>query len=126
MLVTAVMYPALSVIFFSLLSEMRIYDYTPGYGINVEYLVGIFTEKVALLGLLALLLLAAFGIIQTVYVIKSQDKVRRATMQTYKSIGMPDLRIKRVLKYEYKTAAAHAVIYLIFILAVIIVALNGS
>lgn len=125
MLVIATMYPLLSVIFFSMLSKIRIYDYTPGYGINVERLVEVFTEDLVILGILAFVALSAFGIIQTVYIIKSQNRVRQTAMNSYRSLGMTESKVKKVLKYEYLTAAFHALIYLAFIIALIITALNG-
>ena len=43
----------------------------------------------------------------------------------YKSIGMTDDSIKKVLKYEHMTAVFHAVVYLIFILVLAFVGINN-
>ena len=59
------------------------------------------------------------------YIIQAHNRVRRETLATYKSIGMTDVSIKKVLKYEYMTAVFHAVVYLIFILVLAFVGINS-
>lgn len=125
MFISCVLYPVLAVFFFVLVSETSVTDYTPSYGIDATALVGIFAEKIAIFGALAFLALTAFGVLQTMYIIQAHNRVRRETLATYKSIGMTDSSIKKVLKYEYITAVFHAVIYLVFILVLAFVGINS-
>ena len=125
MFISCVLYPVLAVIFFVLVSETSVTDYTPSYGVDATALVGIFAEKIAIFGVLAFLALMVFGVLQTMYIIQAHNRVRRETLATYKSIGMTDSSIKKVLKYEYKTAVFHAVVYLIFILVLTFVGINS-
>ena len=125
MFISCVLYPILSVVFFVLVSETSVIDYTPNYGIDVTKLVGIFAKNIAIFGILAFLALTVFGVLQTVYIIQAHNRVRRETLATYKSIGMTDDSIKKVLKYEYMTAVFHAVVYLIFILVLAFVGINS-
>ena len=125
MFISCVLYPVLAVIFFVLVSETSVTDYTPSYGVDATALVGIFAEKIAIFGALAFLALTVFGVLQTMYIIQAHNRVRRETLATYKSIGMTDSSIKKVLKYEYRTAVFHAVIYLVFILVIAFVGINS-
>ena len=125
MLCACAIYPLLAIVFFILVSETSVSDYTPGYGINVGALVTVFAEKIALFGLLAFLALSVFGIFEAAYVIGVHNRIRRETMQAYKSIGMTENSIKKVLKYEYRTAIFHAIIGLVFLLALLVVSING-
>ena len=125
MFISCVLYPVLAIIFFVLVSETSVTDYTPSYGVDATALVGIFAEKIALFGALAFLALTVFGVLQTMYIIQAHNRVRRETLATYKSIGMTDSSIKKVLKYEYRTAVFHAVIYLVFILVLAFVGINS-
>ena len=125
MFISCVLYPVLAVIFFVLVSETSVTDYTPNYGVDVTKLVGIFAKNIAIFGVLAFLALTAFGVLQTMYIIQAHNRVRRETLATYKSIGMNDDSIKKVLKYEYMTAVFHAVDYLIFILVLAFVGINS-
>ena len=125
MFISCVLYPVLAVIFFVLVSETSVTDYTPSYGVDATALVGIFAEKIAIFGALAFLALTVFGVFQTIYIIQAHNRVRRETLATYKSIGMTDSSIKKVLKYEYRTAVFHAVIYLVFILVIAFVGINS-
>lgn len=125
MLCSCALYPLLALFFFILVSETSVSDYTPGYGINVGALATVFAEKIALFGLLAFLALSVFGIFEAAYVIGVHNRIRRETMQAYKSIGMTESSIKRVLKYEYRTAVFHAAIGLLFILALLVLFING-
>ena len=125
MFISCVLYPVLAVIFFVLVSETSVTDYTPSYGVDATALVGIFAKKIAIFGALAFLALTVFGVLQTMYIIQAHNRVRRETLATYKSIGMTDSSIKKVLKYEYRTAVFHAVIYLIFILVLAFVGVNS-
>ena len=59
------------------------------------------------------------------YIIQAHNRVRRETLAIYKSIGMTDDSIKKVLKYEHMTAVFHAVVYLIFILVLAFVGINN-
>ena len=113
------------IFFFVLVSETSVTDYTPNYGIDATTLVGIFAKNIAIFGALAFLALTVFGVLQTMYIIQAHNRVRRETLATYKSIGMTDDSIKKVLKYEYMTAVFHAVIYLIFILVLAFVGINS-
>ena len=121
MFICCVLYPVLAILFFSLISKANAVDYTPSYGINVTRLVEIFAWNIAIFGSVAFLILSAFGTLQTVYMIQAQNRVRKETLKIYKSIGMTEHSIKRVLIYEYRTVFFHAVIYLVFILSLIIV-----
>ena len=125
MFISCVLYPVLAVIFFVLVSETSVTDYTPSYGVDATALVGIFAEKIAIFGVLAFLGLTVFGVLQTMYIIQAHNRVRRETLATYKSIGMTNDSIKKVLKYEYMTAVFHAVVYLIFILVLAFVGINS-
>ncbi len=125
MFISCVLYPVLAVIFFVLVSETSVTDYTPNYGVDVTKLVGIFAKNIAIFGVLAFLALTVFGVLQTMYIIQAHNRVRRETLATYKSIGMTDDSIRKVLKYEYMTAVFHAVIYLIFILVLAFVGINS-
>ena len=125
MFISCVLYPVLAVIFFVLVSETSVTDYTPSYGVDATVLVGIFAEKIAIFGALAFLALTVFGVLQTMYIIQAHNRVRRETLATYKSIGMTDSSIKKVLKYEYRTTVFHAVIYLVFILVIAFVGINS-
>ena len=125
MFISCVLYPVLAVIFFVLVSETSVTDYTPSYGVDATALVGIFAEKIAIFGVLAFLALTVFGVLQTMYIIQAHNRVRRETLATYKSIGMTDSSIKKVLKYEYRTAVFHAIVYLIFILVLTFVGINS-
>lgn len=125
MFISCVIYPVLAIMFFVLVSETSVSDYTPNYGIDVTALVGVFAKNIAIFGVSAFLVLATFGVLQTVYIINAQNRVRRETLLTYKSIGMTDCSIKKVLRYEYKTAVFHAVIYLAFILTLMFVGINS-
>ena len=125
MFISCVLYPVLAVIFFVLVSETSVTDYTPNYGIDATALVGIFAKNIAIFGLLAFLALTVFGVFQTVYIIQAHNCVRKETLAIYKSIGMTDGSIKKVLKYEYKTVASHAAVYLIFILVLVFVGINS-
>ncbi len=124
MFISCVLYPVLAVIFFVLVSETSVIDYTPNYGIDATKLVGIFAKNIAIFGVLAFLVLTVFGVLQTAYIIQAHNRVRRETLATYKSIGMTDDSIRKVLKYEYRTAVFHSVIYLIFILVLAFVGIN--
>ena len=125
MFISCVLYPVLAVIFFVLVSETSVTDYTPSYGVDATALVGIFAEKIAIFGVLAFLGLTVFGVLQTMYIIQAHNRVRRETLATYKSIGMTNDSIKKVLKYEYMTAVFHAVVHLIFILVLAFVGINS-
>ena len=125
MLCACAIYPLLAIVFFILVSETSISDYTPGYGIDVAAIAEIFAERIALFGVLAFVALSAFGILGAVYVIKVHNRIRRETMVTYKSVGMTENSIKKVLKYEYRTAIFHAIIGLVFLLAFLVVGING-
>ena len=125
MFISCVLYPVLTVIFFVLVSETSVTDYTPNYGVDATKLVGIFAKNIAIFGALAFLTLTVFGVLQTMYIIQAHNRVRRETLATYKSIGMTDDSIKKVLKYEYTTAVFHAVVYLIFILVLAFVGINS-
>ena len=125
MFISCVLYPVLAVIFFVLVSETSVTDYTPNYGVDATKLVGIFAKNIAIFGVLAFLALTVFGVLQTMYIIQAHNRVRRETLATYKSIGMTNDSIKKVLKYEYVTAVFHAVIYLIFILVLAFVGINS-
>ena len=125
MFISCVLYPVLAIVFFVLVSETSVTDYTPSYGVDATALVGIFAEKIAIFGVLAFLALTVFGVLQTMYIIQAHNRVRRETLATYKSIGMTDGSIKKVLKYEYRPAVFHAVIYLVFILVIALVGINS-
>ena len=125
MFISCVLYPVLAVIFFVLVSKTSVTDYTPNYGVDATKLVGIFAKNIAIFGVLAFLALTVFGVLQTVYIIQAHNRVRRETLATYKSIGMTNDSIKKVLKYEYMTAVFHAVVYLIFILVLAFVGINS-
>ena len=125
MFISCVLYPVLAVVFFVLVSETSVIDYTPNYGIDATKLVEIFAKNIAIFGVLAFLVLTVFGVLQTVYIIHAHNRVRKETLTTYKSIGMTDDSIKKVLKYEYMTAVFHAVVYLIFILVLTSVGINS-
>ena len=125
MFISCVLYPVLAVIFFVLVSETSVTDYTPNYGVDATKLVGIFAKNIAIFGVLAFLALTVFGVLQTVYILQAHNRVRRETLATYKSIGMTNDSIKKVLKYEYMTAVFHAVVYLIFILVLAFVGINS-
>ena len=125
MFISCVLYPVLAVIFFVLVSETSVTDYTPNYGVDVTKLVGIFAKNIAIFGVLAFLALTVFGVLQTMYIIQAHNRVRRETLAIYKSIGMTDDSIKKALKYEHMTAVFHAVVYLIFILVLAFVGINN-
>ena len=125
MFISCVLYPVLAVIFFVLVSETSVTDYTPNYGVDATKLVGIFAKNIAIFGVLAFLALTVFGVFQTFYIIQAHNRVRRETLATYKSVGMTDDSIKKVLKYEYMTAVFHAVIYLVFILVLAFAGINS-
>ena len=125
MFISCVLYPVLAVIFFALVSGTSVTDHAPNNGIDVAKLVGIFAKNIAIFGVLSFLALSVFGVLQTVYIIQAHNRVRRETLVTYKSIGMTDDSIKKVLKYEYMTAVFHAVVYLIFILVLAFVGINS-
>ena len=125
MFISCVLYPVLAVVFFVLVSETSVIDYTPNYGIDATKLVEIFAKNIAIFGVLAFLVLTVFGVLQTVYIIHAHNRVRKETLTTYKSIGMTDGSIKKVLKYEYMTAVFHAVVCLIFILVLAFVGINN-
>ena len=125
MFISCVLYPVLAVVFFVLVSETSVTDYTPNYGIDATTLVGIFAKNIAIFGALAFLALTVFGVLQTMYIIQAHNRVRRETLATYKSIGMTNDSIKKVLKYEYMTAVFHTVVYLIFILVLAFVGINS-
>ena len=125
MFISCVLYPVLAVIFFVLVSETSVTDYTPNYGVDATKLVGIFAKNIAIFGVLAFLALTVFGVLQTMYIIQAHNRIRRETLATYKSIGMTNYSIKKVLKYEYTTAVFHAVIYLIFMLVLAFVGINS-
>lgn len=121
MLCACATYPLLAVLFFLLVSGTSVSDYTPGYGIDVASLAMIFAEGIARVGLLAFLLLFTFGVISAVYVIKVHGRIRRETMQVYKSVGMTERGIRRVLHYEYGTCVLHAFLGLVFLLVLLVV-----
>ena len=125
MFASCVLYPILAVVFFMLVSETSVTDYTPYGGIDVTKLVGIFAKNIAIFGALAFLALTVFGVLQTVYIIQAHNRARRETLATYKSIGMTSNSIRKVLKYEYRTAAFHTVVLLMFILAFVFVGINS-
>lgn len=124
MFISCVMYPVLAIMFFVIVSRTAVTDYTPNYGVDVMKLVELFANNIAIFGASAFLVLTAFAVLQTVYIIAAQNRVRRETLMTYKSIGMSESSIKKVLSYEYKTTVFHAVIYLIFILTLLFVGIN--
>lgn len=125
MFISCVLYPVLAIMFFVIVSRPAVIDYTPNYGVDVMKLVELFAKNIAIFGASAFLALTAFAVLQTVYIIAAQNRVRRETLTTYKSIGMTDSSIKKVLAYEYKTAVFHAVIYLVFILTLLFVGINA-
>ncbi len=125
MFISCVLYPFLAVIFFMLVSDTSVTDYTPNYGVDATKLVEIFAKNIATFGVLAFLALTVFGVLQAIYIIQAHNRVRREALTTYKSIGMTDDSIKKVLKYEYMTAVFHAVVYLIFILVLTFVCMNS-
>ena len=125
MFISCALYPVLAVLFFMLVSDTRVTDYTPNYGIDATKLVGIFANNIALFGSLAFLALTVIGVLQTAYIIQVHNRLRQDGLVIYKSIGMTDGSIKRVLIYEYTTAAFHAVLCLIFILALVFIGFDG-
>lgn len=121
MLFTCAAYPLLAVLFFLLVSKTGVSEYTPGQGIDVAALVTLFAERIALFGILAFLALSVLGIGSAAYVIRVHSRIRREAMQAYRSVGMTDLGIRRVLRYEYRTAVFHAAVGLIFVLVLLAV-----
>jgi len=125
MFIASVLYPFLAILFFALVSDTRVIDHTPGYGIDVAELVEVFAGNIALFGILSLLALTLFGVLQAVYIIKAHSIARAKALTAYKSIGMTDPSIKRMLRYEYGSALSRAVIYLIFIILLSIIGINS-
>lgn len=118
MFISCVLYPVLAILFFSMISDVRVVDYTPTSGINAMRLFEIFIWNIAGFAALAFIVLSAFAILETVYMIQAHNRVRRETLKIYKSVGMTDGSIKKVLKYEYRTVFMKAAIYLVFILVI--------
>lgn len=125
MVICCVMYPVLGLCFFALLSQTSVTDYTPNSGINVVELIEIFSAKIAVFGFVAFILLGVFGTLQMLYTIRVHSRIRSDAFQSYKSIGMTDISIKKMQKYEYGTVVFNAVIYLLFILSAIVVFINS-
>ncbi len=121
MFICCVLYPVLAVIFFMLVSEADVTDHTPHYGVDATDLAGIFAKNIAIFGALAFLALTVLGVLQAMHIVQAHNRVRREALATYKGIGMPDESIKKVLKYEYRTAFFHALAYLVFILVLVFV-----
>ena len=121
MFISCVMYPVLAIFFFVLVAKPKVTDYTPNQGIDVVALISIFSKNIAIFGAVLFILLSVFGILQTVYIIKAQNRVRRESLTVYRSVGMTDTSIKQVLRYEYRAVALYTFVYLVFILAFMII-----
>jgi len=116
MFVCCVLYPILAIAFFLLVSEASVIDYTPNCGIDIAKLIEIFVKNIAIFGVSAFLALTVFAVFQTMYIMQAHSRIRKETLMIYKSIGMTENSIKKVLKYEHKTAFSHAAICLICLL----------
>lgn len=114
MFTVCALYPALAVLFFYMLSNVKLESYAADTGIDVGALMNAFAGYISLFVLIAFLFLFAFAIFDVIYMIKAQNRVRMDTLVTYKSIGMTDQSIKKVQKYEYRTVALNAFVCFIF------------
>ncbi|MBQ7363099.1 MAG: hypothetical protein IJW48_01470 [Clostridia bacterium] len=123
MMISCALYPVLAIFFIVLISSAEVSDYTPSYGIDIEALVDIFASSLAVFGAVAFLVLTVFGILQTIYMIQAQNRVRMQAFKVYKSLGMTDKSIRRVLYYEYRAvvlrAAACLVVFGMFLLVLL-------
>ena len=104
-------YPILAVFFFVLLAQKGVTDYTPLYGIDAVAIANIFTLNIAAFGAVAFLILAVLATIQTVYLVDMQKRVRGESLYIYKSIGMTDESIKKMLKIENSRARCIALLF---------------
>ena len=125
MFISCILYPVLGVVFLARVSDASVTDHTPSKGIDVTALVGIFAKNIAIFGALAFLALTALGVLQVAYAIRAHNRIRKETLGTYKSIGMTDESIRKVLKYEYMTTVFHAFVSLIFITVFIVIGVNS-
>ena len=120
-------YLALAFAFFTTLSRIRVaLDDNPYDNIDTTALSTHIVTVLTYLTPLSLIILFLLASGQIVMMIKAQNKVRSASMHSYRSVGMTEAGVKKVLKYEYGTVVFHALIYTIFASVTIVFLLGAS
>lgn len=115
------LYPILAVVFFMLLASERITaDTNPYDGIDTSAATVAVVSSLAIFAAIAFLLLCLFGIAQAAYMVAMQNRLRRKTLAVYRSVGMTERGVRRVLTYEYRTVAFHALLYILFVAVVLV------
>ena len=113
MLLCCIAYPLIAFYFFYTVNGISITDYTPGYGIDTEAIVLVIAGRLAIFGIIALLALTLLGIFQATYLIRLHYRSRKPALKAYRSLGMTDKSIGKMLRYEYRTVVFYTLVCLI-------------
>ncbi len=114
MFTVCALYPVLAILFFIRISALKIEAYPSLDAVDIGELVSALAGYIAFFAITAFVLLAVFAIFEVAYMIKAQNRVRMDTLSTYKSIGMTEVSVKSVRKYEYRAVALRAFICFVF------------
>ena len=118
--ISCALYPIIAILLLYFIFGLRVVDYTPGYGLDVEKMVEDISFRIAFVAVGAFFALLFFGVLNAVYLIRVHNSVRREGLWVYKSIGMCDKSINLLLRYEYRTAVFHSLIILTVICPILI------
>lgn len=115
------LYPILAFVFFASLSGSSItLDSNPFDGVNQEAASAATIGGILLFAGLALLSLCLLGVFQAVYMIRIHNEKRKGTLHVYRTVGMTEQELHRVLHYEYRTVLLHAFVYTVFAATVLL------
>ena len=125
MITQAAIYPLIGGIFLYLISGIRVIaDENPYDEIDTTEIVSSLVEHIMIFTLLSLLALTIIGIIQVAVMLRARTVLRRKTLQLYKSVGMSEVSVKKVIGYERQAIIFHSLLYILF--AIVIVAVVFS
>jgi len=107
-------YPMLAFLFFYTFESINVVaDANPFDGIDTDGLVFAVMSGVGIfcVGIFSVLFL--LGILQLVSMLRTQNKIREESLSVYKTVGMTDEGVKRVIRQEYLTCAFWGTGYLL-------------
>ena len=107
-------YPLMGIMLFLSLSGSRILlDSTPLDGVDTAGAALSAVSSLLFFVVISLLLLSLMAAIRTWYMLRLQAAARRDSLRVYRAVGMTESSIRRLLMYEYRTAALHALAMLL-------------
>ena len=121
MLAAAMLYPLLGLIVLgSMAGGSIVADTNPFDGVDTEAMTITAVSNLAGLIALAFLLLSLLAVCQVAYLFRLQNEQRGPTLAVYRAVGMAEADIRRLTRYEYRTVALHALVYVVFAMAVLL------